>query len=70
LYTQNAGLAMGVPFSDLLSEIFLRSFKSEGITKLSSHLNILDHFRYVDIFVICDSVKSDINLLFTDFNQT
>jgi hypothetical protein len=61
---------MGAPFCDLLSEIFLRSFESEDIIKLSLQHDILGHFRYVDNFVICDSVKSDINLLFTDFNQT
>jgi len=61
---------MGAPFSDLLSEIFLRSLESEDIIKLSPHHNILGHFRFVDIFVICYSVKSDTNLLFTYFNQT
>jgi len=61
---------MGASFSELLSEIFLRTFESEGIIKLSPHHNILDRFRYVGIFVICDSVKSDINILFTDFNRT
>ena len=61
---------MGAPSSDLLPEIFLRSFESEDIIKLSPQYNILGHFRYVNIFVIRDLVESDINVLFTDFGQT
>jgi hypothetical protein len=61
---------MGVPSSIMLSEIFLHFVEWKRVMNLSSKQNILDYFCYIDNFLIMyDWDETDINILFTDFNQ-
>jgi hypothetical protein len=69
-WQQKEGLAMGAPFSALLSEIFLQFIEENYILNILTNNNILGYYRYVDdILIIYDHISTNINTLLNKFNQ-
>jgi hypothetical protein len=47
-YKQNEGLAMGVPTSAILAEIFIQYIEHNHIINILQRHHIIDYYRYVD----------------------
>ena len=66
---QHDGLAMGAPFSGLISEMFLQHIEHSHLTHLTRKHKIINYCRYVDdILIIFDPNHSDIQTILNDFN--
>jgi hypothetical protein len=66
---QQDGLAMGVPSSGLISEVFLQQIEHLHLTHLQTKLKITEYFCYVDdILLIYDSNHTDIQTILREFN--
>ena len=66
---QKDGLAMGVPLSGLIPELFLQQMEHVHLTHLSIKHKIIEYFRYVDdILLNFYSNHTDIQAILTDFN--
>jgi hypothetical protein len=69
-YSQVTGLAMGAPFSAILSKVYLQHLEHTKIFNIPTHLNIKGYFRYVvDILLVYDDNKTDIHELQAQFNS-
>jgi hypothetical protein len=70
IYIQKEGLAMGVPSSVLIAEIFLQHTEHKHLTHLSQKGMIINFYRYVnDILIIYDSDHTNIQNILQDFNN-
>jgi hypothetical protein len=66
---QKDGLAMGAPFSGIVSETFLQYFEHTHIPHLTGKHKRINYFRYVDdILIIFDTDHTNIQSILTNFN--
>jgi len=69
-YVQNNGLAMGVPTSSILSEIYLQFLENTKIFDILKEEKIIGDFRYVDdILIIYNENITDVNQVLKSFND-
>jgi hypothetical protein len=69
-YVQNNGLAMGVPTSSILSEIYLQFLENTKIFDILKEEKIIGYFRYVDdILIIYNENITDVNQVLKSFND-
>jgi hypothetical protein len=67
---QKEGLAMGAPFSSILSKIFLRHIEHSHLPRLTQKHRLINYFRYVDdILLIYNSSHTGIQSILNDFNS-
>ena len=69
-YSQMQGLAMGVPSSSILSEIYLQFLESTRIYDILLRHQIMGYFHYVDnILIVYDNNDTDIHKVLKQFNS-
>jgi glycerol-3-phosphate cytidylyltransferase-like family protein len=70
IVVQHDGLAMGVPSSGLIAEIFLQHIEHSYIIHSTQKHKIINYCRYVDdILIIFDPNHSNIQEITNDFNS-
>jgi hypothetical protein len=57
-YKKNDGLAMGVPTSAILAEIFVQHLEHTIIIDILKDFQIIDYYRYVDDILIIYNVHT------------
>jgi hypothetical protein len=60
---------MGVPTSSILAEIYIQNMEHTKIYPILTKQQIIAYFRCVDILIICDQKKTDINYTLEEFNR-
>jgi hypothetical protein len=69
-YKQIDGLAMRAPTSSILGEIlYVQNMEHTKIYPILNKQQIIAYFRYVDILIIYDQKKTDINYTLDEFNK-
>ena len=68
ILVQKEALAMGVPSSSLIAEIFLQYTEHQHMAQLSTKHRIINYFCYVDILIRFDPNHSSIQAIPADFN--
>jgi hypothetical protein len=68
-YEQTEGLAMGAPISAILAEIFIQYMEHEYIYPILRTREIMAYYRYVDILIIYDKHKTNIEQTLEEFNN-
>jgi hypothetical protein len=66
---QHDGLAMGAPFSSVITEIFLQHTENIHLAHLTHKHRITNYFRYVDdTLIICYPTHTNIQAILSDLN--
>jgi hypothetical protein len=69
-FKQNEGLAMGVPTSAILAEIFMQHHEHNHTVDILQKHNIIDYYRYVDdILIIYNEDNTNIDNTLIEFNS-
>jgi len=64
IITQTDGLAMDVPSSGIISEVFLQHFESSHLPLLAQKHKLVNYFHYVDyVLLIYDAQHTDIHTI-------
>jgi hypothetical protein len=68
-YKQNDGLAMGIPTSAILAEVFIQNLEHTKITIILKEQHMANYFQYVnDILIVYNTHATNIDDTLTDLN--